>query len=153
MHGRKNNSGQAGWTLIELVVVMAIVAILAAIAYPSYQDSIRKAKRAEARAVLLQIMQQQERYYSQRNTYVAFSSASTEPDAQRFKWFSGNDAASSAYEISGQACSGATLQDCVRLSAKPGTAKVDSAYKDPVCGMLTLSSTGEQGADGNGCWK
>lgn len=153
MHGRRNKPRQAGLTLIELMVVMAIVAILAGIAYPSYQDSVRKAKRAEARATLLQVMQQQERYYSQRNTYVAFSSASTDPDAKRFKWFSGNDAASSAYEISGQACSGASLQDCVQLSAKPGTGKVDSTYKDSACGMLTLTSTGEQGADGKGCWK
>jgi type IV pilus assembly protein PilE len=153
MHGRKNRRRPAGLTLIELVVVLAVVAILAAIVYPTYQDAVRKARRAEARAALLQVMQQQERYYSQRNTYLAFSSGASDADARRFKWFSGNDPASSAYEISGAACSGGGLQDCIQLKAEPGTAKVDAGYKDLACGTLTLSSTGIKGAKDAACWK
>ncbi len=141
-----------GFTLIELMVVVAIVAILASIAYPSYQESVRRAKRAEAKAVLLEIMQQQERYYSQRNTYIAFSSASTDQDAQRFKWFSGGAAGASAYEIRADGC-GDGLQECVRLSAIPGTPMVDSGYADPVCGTLTLTSTGAKGANAASCWQ
>jgi type IV pilus assembly protein PilE len=38
-----------GFTLIELMIVVAVVGILAAIAYPSYQDSVRKSRRADAR--------------------------------------------------------------------------------------------------------
>ncbi|HEY4541470.1 MAG TPA: type IV pilin protein [Noviherbaspirillum sp.] len=153
MHGRKNELRQRGFTLIELMVALAIVAILAAIAYPSYQESVRRAKRAEARAALLQVMQQQERYYSQRNTYLAYSAASTDADEKRFKWFSAGDAAGSAYEIRAVACTDLSLQECVEVQALPGTSKVDSAYTDPKCGTLTLTSRGEKGAKDAACWR
>lgn len=58
-----------GFTLIELMVTVAIVAILAAVAYPSYTSHIRKARRTEAKAALLQIQVAQEKYFLQNNTY------------------------------------------------------------------------------------
>jgi type IV pilus assembly protein PilE len=148
---------RAGFTLIEVMVVVAIISILAAVAYPSYQESIRKGKRAEGRAALMQLMQQQEQYYSQHNSYIKFSSASVDVDEMRFKWFSGNSATKSAYEISGEVCPppNDTIQNCVRLVAVPGTSNVDSGYKDPVpgCGTFVLTSIGEKSADGTDCWK
>lgn len=50
-----------GFTLIELMIVVAIVAILAAVAYPSYRDSISKSRRAEARAQLMDAVQYMQR--------------------------------------------------------------------------------------------
>lgn len=142
-----------GFTLIGAIVALAIVSILAGMAYPSYVESVRKAKRAEGRAALMQLMQQQERFYSQRNTYIRFSSSSTDIDEKRFKWFSAHDAKHSAYEIKAEACENETLQTCVMLTAMPGTDKVDSSYKDPVCKALTMTSTGIRTANNPDCWR
>ena len=54
-----------GVTLMELMVVVVIVGILAAIAYPSYRDFAERAKRNEAKAILLEIAVNQERFYLQ----------------------------------------------------------------------------------------
>ncbi len=62
-----------GFTLIELMIVVAIVALLAAIVYPSYQDQVRKARRGQAKADLTEILQDAERYYSVNNTYLGFN--------------------------------------------------------------------------------
>lgn len=144
---------RSGFTLIELMVAVAVVAILAGIAYPSYIDHVRKAKRAEGKVALMQLLQQQERFYSQRGNYIAFSSASTDEDEKKFKWYSGNTAESSGYEIVGEACQGESIKNCVQLTAKPGTSKVDASFKDPSCGNLTITSTGVKGADSDNCWK
>lgn len=139
-----------GFSLIELMVVVVIVAILAAIEYPSYQASVRKARRAEGRAALMGLMQQQERYYSQNASYLAFSAAA----ANGFKWYSSDRAATSAYEIGATACSNDTIQNCVLLTAMPGTQNVDAHFTDALCGNLTLTSAGEKSATGSAvqCW-
>lgn len=62
---------ERGITLIEVMVVVAIVAILAAIVYPSYQDQVRRTRRAEAKAMLVDAQARQERHYFQENSYSA----------------------------------------------------------------------------------
>ena len=58
-----------GVTLLELMIVVVILGIITAIAYPSYRDVAARAKRVEAKAALLKIATNQERFYLQNNTY------------------------------------------------------------------------------------
>ena len=59
-----------GFTLIEILVVVAIIAILAAIAFPSYQEQVVKTRRADAQGALMSLSNAMERYYVQNNSYV-----------------------------------------------------------------------------------
>lgn len=60
----------SGFTLIELMIVVAIVAILAAIAYPSYQEYVRKTKRVEAQAELMELASKLQRYKVANFTFI-----------------------------------------------------------------------------------
>jgi type IV pilus assembly protein PilE len=144
----------AGFTLVEVLFVLAIVAVLAAIAYPSYAGYIIKTRRIEGQIALIELMQQQERFFTQNNTYIAFSSGSTDAQEKRFKWWSGSAASASAYELRGRACPGHALARCVELEAVPGTEKVDAKFRDGECGTLTLNSAGERASSGSAerCW-
>jgi type IV pilus assembly protein PilE len=64
------NNFSRGFTLIELMIVVAVVAILAAVAIPSYQNHIIRTNRADAMSVMQGFAQAMERYYAQNNTYV-----------------------------------------------------------------------------------
>lgn len=141
-----------GFSLIELLAALAIMSLLLALAVPAYHGHIVRAKRVQGQAALLRLMQQQERYYSQNNRYLAFSSALP---AQQFPWWSGDGgAAGSAYEIEALACPGLAIGQCVLLRAMPGTSKVDAQFQDADCGVLSFSSTGQRGSSGpaSHCW-
>lgn len=60
---------ESGFTLVELVIVMAILAIIAAIVVPSYQKYVERARRVEGREMLQRIASAQERFYTNRNRY------------------------------------------------------------------------------------
>lgn len=55
------SSAMRGFTLIEIMIVVAIIGILAAIAFPNYTEYVRKGRRAEARTALLKVAQWMER--------------------------------------------------------------------------------------------
>jgi len=153
------NKLNGGFSLIELMIVVAIVGILASIAYPAYTNAILKGRRAEGRKAVAELMQQQERYMTQSNTYLAFTNAAgvTTPAgaATTFKVFSGDSLANSAYLLSADTCpdgAGGTISiaDCVRVIA--------SAIKtDAEAGDLWATSTGTRDCTGGTnpavCWK
>lgn len=53
---------QIGFTLIELMIVVTVIAILSAIAYPSYQNHVRKARRSAAQQMMLSAASQEDQY-------------------------------------------------------------------------------------------
>ena len=61
---------QTGFTLIELMIVVAVVGILAAVAYPSYQTQVRTGRMGQAQADRLELAQFMERCFASNNTYV-----------------------------------------------------------------------------------
>jgi len=64
-----NTVHKKGFTLIELMIVLAIVAILVALALPSFQDTVRKSRRSDAMNGILNIHLAQERYRANNATY------------------------------------------------------------------------------------
>ena len=146
--------GSKGFTLVELMAVLAILAILAALVYPSYTQQMVKARRLEAQLALLDIMQRQEQYRALHHSYIAFSGDAGDADAGPFPTWTGDSAATSAYELDGHACPDRDIAHCIELRARPGTPHVDTGFADPDCGVLTLDSTGRQTASGPSprCW-
>lgn len=69
-----------GFTLIELMVVVAVVAILVSIAVPSYNEAVRKGKRGQAKADLVEAAQIAERYRTVNNSYENLSAGTASSD-------------------------------------------------------------------------
>lgn len=134
-----------GFSLIEVMVVVALIGVLAAIALPSYTSYITRSARTECRSALMQVMQQQERYYTQQNVYLAFASTDNNVPMRQF---SGDSRTASACTIGASACAGANLGNCVVVTGTPVKA-------DPEVGNITLQSDGTKGCSVSGstkCW-
>jgi len=71
-----------GFTLIELMVVVVVIAVLVALAYPAYQDQVRKSRRAQAKADLVEYAQLAERHFTVNNSYATFSLPVTQSPSQ-----------------------------------------------------------------------
>jgi type IV pilus assembly protein PilE len=69
VHRQAPASRQSGFTLLELLLVVAMVAIVVAIALPSYSDSVYKARRADGRVALLEAAQRLERCMTRNDSY------------------------------------------------------------------------------------
>lgn len=66
---RGPRGAELGFTLIELMIAIAVIGILAAIAYPSYQDFVRKARRADGKEALVRLQIEQEKWRTSHTTY------------------------------------------------------------------------------------
>lgn len=139
----------SGFTLLELLVVMAIIAAASTLALAGYDNMMLKARRAQGRSALMELLTQQERYFSQHHSYLAFSPGASQGDAVNFKTHSGDRPEHSAYQLGAQACTDMTLQQCVMVYAVP-------RHEDRAAGVLQAQSNGVRNCTGNdvrACWK
>ncbi len=68
-HPKHANKHQQGYSLIELMIVLVIISILAGIAYPSYQNSVRKGNRTAAQNDMLEIANRQKQFLIANRSY------------------------------------------------------------------------------------
>jgi type IV pilus assembly protein PilE len=128
-----------GFTLIELMITVAILGIISAIAYPSYQNAVRKAGRADAKASIMEIAQKLERCYT---TYGDYSVA-----VANCGLTATTASAENKYSIV------ATLTNTTYSLTATATGQ---QANDTDCATFTLDNTGRKtGTDANGtkCWK
>lgn len=130
-----------GFTLIELMISVAIVGILAAIALPSYQDSIMKSRRADAKTALLELANVMERHFTAANSYCGAADGADSCTGTPTIYTPQH---TDYYTIT---ISSAT-QTTFTLQAVPtGTQTGDT------CGNLSLTNTGAKTSDDNEmCW-
>jgi type IV pilus assembly protein PilE len=70
---------RAGFTIIELMMVVAVAGVLALVAYPTFMDSVRKSRRSEAVAALAQVQQSQERWRANNVSYADNAKLTVDP--------------------------------------------------------------------------
>jgi type IV pilus assembly protein PilE len=133
----------SGFTLIELMIAVAVLTILIAVALPSYNEQVRKSRRADAQAVLLEAAQFLERFHTENGRYdqdVA-NTAVALPTVLRQ---APKEGATKFYNVTISASAAQTYT----LTATPRDAHVGDR-----CGTMTVNHLGTTTAAAADCWR
>jgi type IV pilus assembly protein PilE len=168
IHRLKANS--AGFTLIEMMIVLVIIGVLLLVAVPGYQESMKKSRRADAMRDLMELVSREERFYAQNSQYTAeialpgglnygrtdISTAQCVYPEGRCTNGDGDFISSEGhYDLSVVKCPGKADGDfstCYILQAVP---IATGLQKDDKCGTLSVNSKGQRSASGSlgdACW-
>jgi type IV pilus assembly protein PilE len=147
-------SSTRGFTLIEVMVVVAILGILASIAYPSYAEYVKRGRRAKAQTALLEAAQYMQRFYAANNRYNYKLDGTT---------------ATSIDDVRGAISNSGEMAYTVKFADNSPTATGFKLVAEPTanglmvgdkCGSFTLDQTGFKSLSGQNtglepkdCWK
>jgi type IV pilus assembly protein PilE len=140
---------QRGFTLIELMIVVGVIAVLAMIAYPTFTDSVRKSRRADAMAGLMRLQQLQERYRGNQPTYatVLAAIAPSSDSPERYYTLSIDAADGGSYRMSATAKSGSSQfgdTNCRRITVIMSNGSINTTSFD--------ANNVEDTTNSNRCW-
>lgn len=145
-HQHPLRNGQRGFTLIEILIVVAILGVLIGIALPAYNNSVLRSGRAEAKGELMQVAADQERYFSNFNTYITDATPLNTPAVA-----GRNRTTQNGLYVISVAAGGSGIGSSFVATATP---QGDQANDE--CTTLTLTNTGLRGATGataDECWQ
>mgnify|MGYP000489062785 CR=1 FL=1 len=129
---KAKRKSETGFTLIELMIVVAIIGIISAIAYPSYQESVRKSNRSDAKAALNDVAQRLQRCFTTYSAYNNTGCGVVDTDSALESIASPEG----FYTITG-----ALTATTYTLTATPQGTQASDAR----CGKFTLTNTGDRG--------
>ena len=148
LHARRGE----GFTLIEVMIVVAVIGILAAIAYPSFIDSVTKSNRAAAKSCLLEHANAMERFYTTNMSYYRDTAGTVLAAPAPLACDTANNMATK-YVFSYSVAPTAAAPNRYTLQAVPQGVQ---AVRDTKCGTLTVDQAGTRTNSGSGsltdCW-
>jgi type IV pilus assembly protein PilE len=139
-------SRSAGFTLLELMIVVVIIAILAAIALPAYTKYVQRTRRSDGQSALLNAQQAEEKFFYRCNRYGSIQEiyGNAAPTCSTaFAAGSATDSPQKYYSISISNIPAAPAIGYTLKAAPQGIQTGDQ------CGNLTVDNTGYKNADGD----
>ena len=127
-----------GFSLVELMIVLAIIGVLSAIAYPSYDSYMKKSRRSDAKIALQAMADKQERFYLQNNTYTTIAANVGGTGTEKNYYVLSIDSADvNAFALTATAVAG-------------GAQATDTTTNNGDCTVIKLTSAGAKTP--NACW-